>query len=198
MIKVIAFDYGGVIEVQEKGLRQNIANTLNVTVEDWAEVYYSLNHLFNREKQSWVEVATLVAKKFDATDDQIFKIQELIRKNEETRELNLELIEIIKDLKSRNFKIALLSNNSLALRQRLLDQEIIHHFDKVIISAEVGFQKPQPEIFEILLNSLNIKSHELVFIDDSIKSLEGAENIGYTPILFESNEKLMKDLSEIL
>lgn len=198
MIKVIAFDYGGVIEIQEKGLRQNIANTLNVTVEDWLKVYYSLNHLFNREKQSWVEVATLVAKKFNATDNQIFQIQELIKKNEETRELNVELIEIIKDLKNRNFRIALLSNNSLALRQRLLDQEIMHHFDEIIISAEVGFQKPQPQIFEILLNNLNIKSEELVFIDDSVKSLEGAENIGYTPILFETNEKLMKDLMDIL
>jgi HAD superfamily hydrolase (TIGR01549 family) len=53
--------------------------------------------------------------------------------------------EIIKDLKTRGYKVAVLSNYSLALRQKLIDEALHDLFDEIVISAEVGFQKPQPE-----------------------------------------------------
>jgi len=38
----------------------------------------------------------------------------------------------------------------------------------------------------------------VVFVDDAKKSLEGAESIGYVPILFTTNQKLEEDLSNLL
>ena len=122
----------------------------------------------------------------------------IIEENTKTKKVNWELIEIIKDLKNKNYKIGLMSNNSTGLRQKLINQDIIDLFDIVIISGEVGFQKPSPEIFEILFNKLGVKNHELIFIDDTKQSLAGAEKIGYAPILFESNRKLKEELSEII
>lgn len=198
MIKAIVFDYGGVIEQKNGDLIQEIADSLQITKEYWQKIYYTLNHLNNTGKNSWPEVATMVAKKINASDAQIFFIQDLIEKNNEKRILNTELLEIIKGLKNKNYKIGLLSNYSLTLRQRLMRQNIIHLFDEIIISAEVGYQKPQPEIFKITSDKFGVNINEILFIDDTKHSLGGAENIGYTPILYTDNTKLKKDLNNIL
>ena len=39
---------------------------------------------------------------------------------------------------------------------------------------------------------------ELVFVDDTKRSLEGAENIGYIPILYKNNDLLKSELEQIL
>ncbi len=109
----------------------------------------------------------------------------------------MELIEIIKDLKKKNYKIGILSNYSITLREKLTRLNIIDLFDEVIISSEVGLQKPQPEIFEIVFNKFNIKNNEMVFIDDTKRSLEGADKIGYVPILYTDNKTLRSDLLKI-
>ena len=71
-------------------------------------------------------------------------------------------------------------------------------FDTVLISAEVGYQKPQPEIFEMLVNKLGVNKNEIIFIDDTPQSLLNADKIGYVPLLYLNNEKLKKDLANIL
>lgn len=198
MIKAIVFDYGGVIELKDGDLIQEIADSLQITKENWQEVYFTLNHLNNTGQKSWREVATIVARKFDASDIQVSFIQDLINKYDQKRILNLELIEVIKDLKKKNYKIGILSNYSITLREKLTRLNIIDLFDEVIISSEVGLQKPQPEIFEIVFNKLDIKNSEMIFIDDTKRSLEGADKIGYIPILYSDNETLKSNLSSIL
>ena len=198
MIKAIAFDYGGVIEVTELDLAQEIADCLQITRDVWYDAYYSLSHLWSVSGDNGEEVYTAVAKKLNASEIQICQVLDLKEKNKKAKKINQELVEIIKDLKNKNYKICLLSNYSAELRKKLTEKELIDLFDEVIISGEVGYQKPQPEIFEILLKNLEISGNELVFIDDSKQSLLGAENIGYIPLLFTNNEKLKKDLSEIL
>lgn len=198
MIKAIVFDYGGVVEVEEGDLIQEIADYLQITKEDWHRVYYSLNHLCNTGKNSWQEVLALVCKKFSASDIQISHIHKMIEEKKKTKKVNLELVEIIKDLKNRNYKIALLSNNSVKLRQKLIDQNIIDLFNEIIISGEVGCQKPCPEIFEILFKKLGVNNDELIFVDNAEKSLEKAEEIGFILLLYINNEKLKEELFEML
>lgn len=71
-------------------------------------------------------------------------------------------------------------------------------FDTIIISEEVGYQKPSPEIFEVLFNKFEVKNEKLIFIDDTEKSLEKSKEIGFVPILFRSNEKLKEELFKFL
>lgn len=197
MIKAIVFDYVGVIEIIERGLIKKISKYLGISKEDWDEVYYSLIYLFHTNQSSWEGVADLVAKKFNATDEQISHMQEMIKENRATRKINQELVEIIRNLKNKNYKIGLLSNNYVELRQEIQDLGLSDLFNTIVISAEVCFYKPQPEIFQILFDKLNVKNEEVVFIDDNQSSLVGASDIGYTPILFTSNEKLLEDFKKL-
>jgi FMN phosphatase YigB (HAD superfamily) len=69
--------------------------------------------------------------------------------------------------------------------------------DVVIISAEIGYQKPHKEAFDILFGRLGLAPGQVIFVDDSAKSLEKASEIGYIPILFKDNEQLNDDLRKL-
>lgn len=198
MIKAIVFDYGGVIELKEGSLSKLICDYLNIGKESFLEAYFSFNHLVNTGVKTRLEVYELVVRKLGFGDEQVKEVSNIIEKRDQTKFLNLELIEIIKDLKKRGYKVAILSNYSVALRQKLIDEGLHDLFDEIVISAEVGFQKPQPEIFDILFKKLGLASHEIIFVDDTKQSLLGHENIGYKPIHFVGNEQFKSDLNKIL
>ena len=198
MIKVIAFDYGGVIKLNDNDLFSNIAKYLNISREDFSKEYFSLNYLFNAQDKSYEDVITLIISKFNDSKEARDYILNLMKENHSKYHLNNELIDTIKDLKNKDYKIALLSNNSIKLKEKLMEDGISDIFDVVIISGEVGYQKPQPEIFDILFKKLRVGPNEVIFIDDSLKSLEGADKIGYMPVLYKDNETLKTELSNLL
>ena len=198
MIKAIAFDYGGVIKINEQDLIKEICDYLHITKEVFNKEYFSINHLFNIEGKGFEEVTLFLVSKFDNSEKAKEHTLKLLKENKGKYHLNNELVEIIKELKNKKYKIALLSNNSLELRHKLSEDSILDLFDEIVISAEVGYQKPQPEIFDILFKKLGLEPNEVIFIDDTFKSLEGADKIGYTPILFKDNETFEKELLNIL
>ena len=186
MIKVIAFDYAGVLEIPEREIITELSDYLHVSRETWLKVYYTLNHLCNTGTNTWNEVAMMTGEKLGATKEQLVQMNEICRLNGATKKVNQGIVEIIQKYKSE-YKIALISNYPPHLREKLQKQNLTNLFDEIIISSEVGYQKPEPEIFRLLCDKLNIMTSELIFIDDSKKSLEGAESIGYTTILYKYN-----------
>lgn len=197
MISTIAFDYAGVLEINERNIITEITEYMDIPLDKWNSVYYSLNHLCNTGGKTWNEVAILTVEQLGASEEQIKDIEEILRLNGLSKKVNDGLVEIIKKLK-QDYKIALLSNYPPYLREKLDKQNLTELFDEIIISGEVGYQKPQPEIFMLLCDKFKISPNQLVFIDDSKKSLEGAETIGYTPILYKNNDQLEEDLRGIL
>lgn len=196
MISTIAFDYAGVLEIAERNVIDEITEYMNISLERWNSVYHSLNYLCNVEGKTWGEVAILTVEKLGGSHEQVTHIQEIMRLNALSKKVNEGLVEIIKKLKTK-YKIALISNYPPHLREKLDRQNLTELFNEIIISSEVGHQKPQPEIFMLLCERLKIVPQELIFIDDSKKSLEGADSIGYTPILYRSNEQLAQDLQNL-
>ena len=71
------------------------------------------------------------------------------------------------------------------------------HFDTIIISAEVGMSKPDPQIFQLFAQQLGVETTELIFIDDSENSLISAKEVGYTPILYTGYEELEEQLQNL-
>jgi epoxide hydrolase-like predicted phosphatase len=64
------------------------------------------------------------------------------------------------------------------------DRELLAKlFDVVVISAEVGMHKPQPEIYLLASERLGIEPSRCVFVDDLRENCTGAEAVGMTAIL---------------
>ncbi|MEK9173697.1 MAG: HAD family phosphatase [Patescibacteria group bacterium] len=198
--KAIVFDYGGVIELappESKHLFEGITELCDVPIHDFRTLYFERNHLNNIHDQSQKE--TLLSVVRDLTQDKALleKASTFIDSFEAGKVLNTELISLIQKLKTLGYPIALLSNYTSTLRHKLTKHTIESLFDHIIISSEVGLQKPDPEIFYRTFKALGIQPEEAIFIDDSPKSLSTAAEVGYHPIRFIDNHRLVQELHKL-
>lgn len=113
---------------------------------------------------------------------------------------NIELIEYISRTLKGKYKLALLSNISSRARldSRFLPGELDDLFDVVIPSGEVGYIKPQPEIFALVAERLGVQPDECVMIDDIEEFCEGAREAGMQAIQFISTIQATTDLDRLI
>lgn len=107
--------------------------------------------------------------------------------------LSKEVIAIAQELKAK-YSVGLLSNASRHLRQRLIDEEIITLFDEIVISSEVGVAKPQTEIYTIMLDILQTKPEQTLYIDDNATFIETGKSLGIKSLLFTTSTDLRDTL----
>ncbi len=112
--------------------------------------------------------------------------------------LNIQLADLIRSLRGR-YKIGLLSNAWSNMRQ-VLDERfhVADLFDELIISAEVGLAKPDPRIYRLAVQRLNVQPSETVFIDDMLKNVEAARLEGLHAIQYLDFEQMLAELNPLL
>lgn len=70
-------------------------------------------------------------------------------------------------------------------------------FDTSVISAEVHLHKPQPEIYRLAAERLEVKPEEGIFVDDLRENCEGAEAIGMTAVRHRNAAETVAKLEEL-
>jgi epoxide hydrolase-like predicted phosphatase len=73
-------------------------------------------------------------------------------------------------------------------------EEIRDLFDVVVISAEVGLHKPQPEIYRLAAEQLGVEPEDCVFVDDLRENCAGAEAVGMASILHRDSDETIAQL----
>lgn len=198
MIKAVVFDVGGVIYTNEGGsILEQIADFLGISFIDLQQEYFKHNHLANVENVPWEDVVVKTVQVFNDDKEAEAVTRALVQEHRSKKVLNTELLNLFILLRKADFKVGIISNAGTHLRERLERDGITSLVDAIVISGEVGHQKPHKEIFEILFDMLDLQPGEVAFVDDSYKSLEKAGEIGYTPIAFTTNEKLTADLKSL-
>ena len=87
--------------------------------------------------------------------------------------------------RARGYKTAVVSNFDTRLRFLLGALALESHFDAIVISAEVGCEKPDARIFVHAADRLGISLKECVHIgDDATADVEGARGAGAQALLF--------------
>ncbi|MDT0308955.1 HAD-IA family hydrolase [Streptomyces sp. DSM 44917] len=71
-------------------------------------------------------------------------------------------------------------------------------FDEVVLSAEHGVRKPDPAIFRLVLDKLEVAPERCLFIDDSEENLAAAHGLGITPLLGLDEKVIAARLAELL
>ena len=106
-----------------------------------------------------------------------------------------EMVEAVRQLRGSGLKAGLLSNSwSTDHYDRKLLAEL---FDAVVLSADVGMHKPQPEIYRLAAERLGVAPEECLFVDDLKENCEGAEAVGMTAIWHRSPRETIARLSEL-
>ena len=96
-----------------------------------------------------------------------------------------ERIQILEQVK-KNYEIYLLSNSNEIhydvylrdLQLRFGYREFDQLFHKAYFSFDLHLSKPNPEIFEFVLNQHDLNPGETLFIDDTLKHIEAAKKLG--------------------
>jgi HAD superfamily hydrolase (TIGR01549 family) len=97
------------------------------------------------------------------------------------------------------YRTGLLSNAFSDLRHFLTQVwRIEDAFDHMVISAEVGRVKPEPEIYHLALEGLGVAAHEAVFVDDFIENVDGARQEGLAAIHFQDAGQARAALEKLL
>lgn len=112
-------------------------------------------------------------------------------------DIDHRLISAILQLKKK-YKIGLLSNSSLDWISVALDQFHLRSiFDVLVVSGEVGFIKPQPEIYQITLDRLGLAPNQIVFVDDASSNVLAAQKLGMNGVLYNGFENCQKNLAKL-
>ena len=133
--------------------------------------------------------------------NQLDKLEEVMALNEQAEDglkiIDERMLVLIDRVRENGYKTALISNTTLESTEDMRSAGLAEHFDVFITSAEVGIIKPDPEIFKLVFNALNIEPSEFIFIDDAERSLSTAGETGFKPLLFKSYEQLVDDLRQL-
>ena len=112
---------------------------------------------------------------------------------------NERLIDYMRELRRRGYKMAICTNNirewEARWRAMLPVDEI---FDVVVDSAYVGSRKPEPRIYEITLERLGTTPEAALFIDDVEVNCEGVRRLGITAIRFRSTDQAIQEIEAVL
>ncbi|MGH3907633.1 MAG: HAD family hydrolase [Pseudonocardiaceae bacterium] len=93
------------------------------------------------------------------------------------------VVEAVAELRSRGIKVAVLSNSwGSTPFDPYARFRLIEHYDVVVISDQVGLRKPDPEIFALMLERLDLPGEQCVFVDDVARYLPAAKAMGMATI----------------
>jgi 2-haloacid dehalogenase len=70
----------------------------------------------------------------------------------------------------------------------------LHWFEGIVVSGDEKCRKPFPEIYNILFNRYGVNPSTTLFIDDNIKNIRTANELGLNTIHFINPQKLRKEL----
>lgn len=197
-VKAYIFDFGGVIvRTEDYRPRHKWDERLGLPVGSVERAVHHSDIWIQAQlgritpKMYWKGVAELLYMKGESID-------ELRNDYFSGDRVNYRVIDLIRDLKSSHYPVALLSNESLELETRLDGYGIKDLFDHLLISAQMGMMKPDPTAYRVVLQTLKVLPQEAVFIDDSLPNIRGAQALGINTILFRADTDLRAELKKWL
>jgi 2-haloacid dehalogenase len=104
-------------------------------------------------------------------------------------------VDVLSELRAAGIRLVALSNWSAEMFPVALERfDFLSWFEGIVISGEVGVNKPDPRIFEHLVGRFGIEPAESLFIDDSPANIDAARALGFRAIQFTDAAELRREL----
>ncbi len=109
-----------------------------------------------------------------------------------------DTVDIFRTLRqSDRYKIYALTNWQAGLFDiALVRYDFLHWFDGRVVSGEEKTRKPFPEFYHRLLNRYEVDPAKAVFIDDNLRNVKAAQELGIDSIHFQSPAQLQQELQQ--
>ena len=102
-----------------------------------------------------------------------------------------EVKEVLNNLKEKNYKLAILSNGTSALLNKLVKSNNLESiFDDIFSVEEVGIYKPDSKVYDIPIKKYQIQKDEVVFLSANTWDVSGGGNYGYNSVWVNRNNNI--------
>ena len=195
-IKAIIFDaYGTLFDVNSAAekCKDKIGNKWESFTNYWRTTqleYTWLRSLMNRHKDFWQVTEDSLDKSMKA-----YKIDNSMRSEllnlYKTLSIFPEVKEVLNNLKEKNYKLAILSNGTSALLNKLVKSNNLESiFDDIFSVEEVGIYKPDSKVYDIPIKKYQIQKDEVVFLSANTWDVSGGGNYGYNSVWVNRNNNI--------
>ena len=199
-IKAIIFDaYGTLFDVNSAAdkCKDKIGDKWEGFANYWRTTqleYTWLRSLMKRHKDFW-----------QITEDSLNKSMKLYKIDSSMRNELLDLYkilspfkevpEVLKSLKEKDLKLAILSNGTPALLDQLVKSNNLQNiFDDLFSIEEAGIYKPDTKVYDIPLKKYQIQKKEVAFLSSNTWDVSGGGNYGYNSIWVNRNSNTFDNL----
>ena len=106
-----------------------------------------------------------------------------------------EVKEVLKKLKEKNFKLAILSNGTPSLLDGLVKSNNFENlFDDLFSIEQVGIYKPDSKVYDMPIKKYKIEKNDVVFLSANTWDVSGGGNYGYNSIWVNRNNNIFDNL----
>ena len=199
-IKAIIFDaYGTLFDVNSAAekCKDKIGDKWEGFADYWRTTqleYTWLRSLMKRHKDFW-----------QVTEDSLDKSMKVYEIDSSMRNELLDLYkilspfkevpEVLKSLKNKDLKLAILSNGTPDLLEQLVKSNNLENlFDNIFSIEEVGIYKPNYKVYDIPIKEYQINKNEVAFLSSNTWDVSGGGNYGYNSIWVNRNQNIFDNL----
>lgn len=188
-IKVIVFDlWNTLVYDSSKEEQKKIAKLLGFKTKeefwDYCDAYFFGRKLtFYDFLKEFIEQKKLPKNTFE-------KVKKLWKNSKAYVNVYPDTIETLKRLKKK-YKLVLLSNTAEKEGEESISRfDIKKYFDQIIFSCSVGLSKPNPKIFQLILDKTKVKPEEVVIVGDNLEmDIIPARILSFKGILIDTRKK---------
>jgi putative hydrolase of the HAD superfamily len=206
-IRAVICDFGGVLTSPLLDAFSSIQESSGISVEELGMAMFALagrlgvNPLIELETGRMSEPDFLEALG-DQLSEQLGRTVHMHGFGEayfESLDPNQPMIDYMRELRERGLRMAICTNNVREWEQRWRSMLPVDEiFEVVVDSAFVGSRKPEPEIYRVTLERLELPAGACLFVDDVEVNCDGARQAGMRPVHFRENGQAMRDIEAAL
>lgn len=209
IIRAVIWDFGGVVTTspfeafnrfeRDHALPQNFIRSVNATNPDtnaWA--------LFERAEIDAAQFDALFGQESLAKGHRIAgsAILSLL-----SGDLRPRVVTALDACKAAGYSLGCITNNvptgagaGMATSKDKADavRSVMARFDHVLESSKIGIRKPDPRIYELMCEALDVDPRACVYLDDLGVNLKPARQMGMLTIKVEHEDQLIADLTAAL
>ena len=199
-IKAIIFDaYGTLFDVNSAAekCKDKIGDKWEGFANFWRTTqleYTWLRSLMERHKDFWQVTEDSLDKSIKAFNINPSMKNELLNLYKTLSPFK-EVPEVLKVLKEKNFKLAILSNGTPDLLNELVKNNNLDNvFDDLFSIEQVGIYKPDSKVYNMPVNKYRVKRNEVAFLSANTWDVSGGGNYGYNAIWVNRNKNIFDNL----
>ena len=197
-IKAIVFDFGGVLlDWNPRNLYQRFFPDQPQAMENFlTEIHF---HEWNAQQDKGRPFAEGIAELSAQYPQYAHLIQAYYDNWEDSITGSIPgTVDILHQLKQDGRPLYGLSNWSAETFPRARhDYPFFDWFDDILLSGDVKLNKPDPAIFNLLLNKTGYSAPECILIDDAQPNIDAAKKLGFVTVRFTSPEDLQTELQKL-